>query len=98
MSIILDLHIHSRFSRACSPQLTQENIDEACRIKGVDIISSGDFTFPNWYKSLQSDLEETAPGSGLYRYHKSLDNKVSFLIGTEVSLVYRDGNKAMPLT
>lgn len=94
MSTILDLHIHSRYSRACSPQLTLNNIDAACRIKGVDVISCGDFTFPGWHSSLKEELEETFPGSGLYRHKLAPDNKVNFLIGTEVSLVYKDQGKA----
>jgi uncharacterized protein (TIGR00375 family) len=58
MQQILDLHIHSKYSRACSRNLTLENIDKACRIKGVDIIATGDFTYPEWFKSIKEELEE----------------------------------------
>ena len=53
MRQVADLHIHSRFSRACSPELTLGNIDKTCRIKGVDIIATGDFTFPDWFKEIK---------------------------------------------
>ncbi|MDD4333406.1 MAG: endonuclease Q family protein [Patescibacteria group bacterium] len=58
MRQVLDLHIHSRYSRACSRNLTLENIDKVCRVKGVDIIATGDFTYPEWFKSIKEDLEE----------------------------------------
>ena len=55
MRQILDLHIHSRFSRACSPQLLLANIDRVCRTKGVDIIATGDFTYPDWFTSIKKE-------------------------------------------
>jgi uncharacterized protein (TIGR00375 family) len=66
MKQILDLHIHSKYSRACSPQLTLANIDAACRTKGIDIIATGDFTYPLWFKSIKDELEEIGT-SGLYQ-------------------------------
>ena len=57
MQQILDLHIHSRYSRACSPQLTLENIDAACRTKGVNVIATGDFTYPAWFESINKELK-----------------------------------------
>ena len=94
MRQILDLHIHSKYSRACSPQLTLENIDRACRTKGVDIIATGDFTFPDWFFDIKNQLEETKQGSGLYRLKKASDDKIKFLLSTEVALIYKSGNKA----
>ncbi|NCQ16097.1 DNA helicase UvrD, partial [Candidatus Falkowbacteria bacterium] len=61
MRQILDLHIHSKYSRSCSPELTLENIEAACRIKGVDIIATGDFTFPEWFSDIKNKLEEIPP-------------------------------------
>ncbi len=58
MQIIADLHIHSRFSRACSPQLTLENIDKYCQMKGVDVMATGDFTHPQWFKEMKEQLIE----------------------------------------
>jgi len=94
MSYILDLHIHSRYSRACSPQLTLANIDAFCRSKGVDIIATGDFTYPAWFKSLSEELTEIAPGAGLYKLKTAADDKVKFILSTELSLIYKDGGKA----
>ncbi|MFA5754189.1 MAG: endonuclease Q family protein [Patescibacteria group bacterium] len=97
MRQILDLHIHSRYSRACSPKLTLANIDAACRVKGVDIIATGDFTFPAWFESIKSELIETAPQSGLYRLKTAPDDKVKFILSTEVALIYKDEEKCRRL-
>ena len=93
MRQILDLHIHSRYSRACSPQLTLVNIDKACRLKGVDIIATGDFTYPAWFESIKSELKETFPKSGLYKLKTATDDKVKFILSTEVALIYKDKDK-----
>ena len=108
MRQILDLHIHSKYSRSCSPELTLPNIDRACRIKGVDIIATGDFTFPEWFSDIKNKLEEIPPTpssssadklyqgggkSGLYRLKSAKDDKVKFLLSTEVALIYKDGGK-----
>jgi uncharacterized protein (TIGR00375 family) len=93
MRQILDLHIHSRYSRACSPKLTLANIESACRMKGVDIIATGDFTYPAWFESIRSELIETFSGSGLYKLKSAPDDKIKFILSTEVALVYKDEEK-----
>lgn len=93
MQQILDLHIHSKYSRACSTQLTLENIEAACRVKGVDIIATGDFTFPAWFSDIKNKLTETKAGSGLYKLKSAKDDKVKFILSTEVALIYKDGGK-----
>lgn len=76
MQQILDLHIHSKYSRSCSPELTLENIDMACRAKGVDIIATGDFTFPAWFNDIKNKLIEIKIGAGLYKLKNSKDDKI----------------------
>jgi len=93
MRQILDLHIHSRYSRACSPQLTLVNIEKTCRIKGVNIIATGDFTYPAWFESIKNELKEIAPGAGLYKLKTAPDDKVKFILSTEVALIYKDKEK-----
>lgn len=94
MQQILDLHIHSKYSRSCSPLLTLPNIEAACRIKGVDIIATGDFTYPEWFSEIKNKLVETAAGSGLYKLKTAKDEKVKFILSAEVALIYKDGGKA----
>jgi PHP family Zn ribbon phosphoesterase len=71
MRFIADLHIHSKYSRACSPQLTLENIDAWCAVKGIDIVSCADFTHPVWFKEIQEKLEPSR-FPGLYQLKNGL--------------------------
>lgn len=91
MKKILDLHIHSPYSRACSPRLTLKNIAMAAEDKGVDIIGTGDFTHPSWFSALKKELKEIE-GSGLYRL-KEESSKTLFILSSEVSLIYKDGGR-----
>ena len=43
-----DLHIHSRYSRATSKELTPEHLDLWAEKKGINIVGTGDFTHPAW--------------------------------------------------
>ncbi|HPW05892.1 MAG TPA: endonuclease Q family protein [bacterium] len=95
MRRILDLHLHSRYSRACSPRLTLVNIAQTAQTKGVDIIATGDFTHPAWFEAISKELEEIG-NTGLYHL-KDGSSKTLFLLSTEVSLVYKDGGKVRRL-
>ncbi len=92
MQQILDLHIHSKYSRACSHNLTLENIENTCRKKGIDIIATVDFTFPEWFFNIKNELEEIGK-TGLYKLKKAPDDKVKFILSTEIALIYKKGDK-----
>ena len=70
MKTVLDLHIHSRFSRACSKDLTLPTIAKWCERKGIDVVGTGDFTHPAWRAEIERDLEPAEPG--LFRLKSSL--------------------------
>lgn len=53
---IADLHIHSRYSRATSRDLTPENLDFQARRKGIRVLGTGDFTHPAWRQELKEKL------------------------------------------
>ncbi len=91
MKIIADLHIHSRFSRACSPQLTLPNLDKWGAIKGVNLLTVGDFTHPVWIKECQSQLK--AEGNGFYQLKKGSQG-THFIFTTEISFIYKKADKA----
>lgn len=93
MKTILDLHIHSKYARACSPQLTLSNIDTTCREKGIGIVATGDFTYPAWFKAIKEETEEIGT-TGLYKLKTAPDKKLKFILSTELSLIYKDNNKA----
>lgn len=87
---ILDLHIHSRYSRACSKDLELLKIAAACEIRGIDIVSTGDFTHPKWFESIKSELVEDT--EGVYRL-KNTESKTRFLVGTEVASIKKHKEK-----
>src|SRR3989344_1157281 len=70
MRVISDLHIHSKYSRACSKDLVPQNLDKWAKIKGVNLLGTGDFTHPRWFAELRESLEEAEPG--FYRLRDSL--------------------------
>jgi uncharacterized protein (TIGR00375 family) len=82
--VFADLHIHSRFSRACSKDITIENLEKWARIKGLGLLGTGDFTHPLWLKELKEKLEER---EGIL-YSKS---GFKFLLTGEISLMYTQG-------
>ena len=90
---ICDFHIHSKYSRACSPSLTLENIGKTAKIKGVDIIATADFTFPAWFSDINEQLEEINK-TGLYKLKSdNSNNYTKFLLSTEISLIYKKNDK-----
>ncbi len=98
MKIISDLHIHSRYSRACSKDITIENLEKYARIKGVTLLGTGDFTHPQWIKELKKKLVEDENGILWTKKTKtipakSLQSPFPFIWQTEISLMYKEDGK-----
>lgn len=87
MIFISDLHIHSGYSRACSKQISVENLEKYAKIKGVDLLGTGDFQHPIWIKHLKENLKEDQ--NGILR----TKNGFPFLWQTELSLMYTQDGK-----
>ena len=49
---LADLHIHSRYSRACSRTLAPETIAVWAQLKGIGVVATGDITHPAWLAEL----------------------------------------------
>jgi uncharacterized protein (TIGR00375 family) len=88
MRVVADLHIHSRFARACSKQITLSALERGARLKGLGLLGTGDFQHPKWQQELKDELTEI-PGTGIYQ----TKNGFPFTYQTEISLVYTDGGK-----
>ena len=101
MRIITDWHLHSRFSRACSKDLTLENNALWCEKKGVNILGTADFTHPKWLAEIKDQLVEDQPG--LYKLKNPPVSPLRkggaeicdtrFMMTTEVAQIYRKGDK-----
>jgi uncharacterized protein (TIGR00375 family) len=109
MRIIADLHIHSRFSRATSAKLTPPSLERWARIKGINLLGTGDCTHPRWLAELREQLTEAE--EGLYSLRgevraafdagpalaEGLPNPgeapVRFVLTGEISTIYKRGDK-----
>lgn len=96
MQTILDLHVHSKYSRACSPNLELPQIAAACAVRGIDIVATGDFTHPRWFEHLKEMLQEDQPG--IYKLKSEGKEKLEtrnwklgmgtrFIVGTEIASI-----------
>lgn len=87
MRIIADLQIHSRFARATSKALTLANLEKWARVKGIDLLGTGDFQHPKWNAEIKAELREDE--RGVLRSKSGFP----FLWQTEISLMFSQGGK-----
>jgi ATP-dependent DNA helicase UvrD/PcrA len=98
-----DLHIHSRFSRACSKDCDLEHLAWWARRKGITVVGTGDFTHPAWRDELRESLVPAEPG--LFRLGRearermprpalaSCGGEVRFMLSAEISTIYRGADR-----
>ncbi|GGK96019.1 hypothetical protein Ppa06_64130 [Planomonospora parontospora subsp. parontospora] len=99
-----DLHIHSKYSRACSRDSDLEHLAWWARRKGVTLLGTGDFTHPAWFEHLRESLVPAEPG--LFRLREDLERETArtlppalaagplrFTLSVEVATVYRRGGR-----
>ena len=92
-----DFHIHSRYSRATSKELSIENLYLAAERKGLKVIGTGDFTHPEWQREIYEKLEPLE--NGLLRIKRGLldpfeerriqgpREEIFFILSTEISCI-----------
>ena len=98
-----DLHIHSRFSRACSKTCDIPSLAWWALRKGITVVGTGDFTHPAWAQELRETLVPAEPG--LLRLRPELEARlrrtaparcaqpVRFMLSSEISTIYRGGER-----
>jgi uncharacterized protein (TIGR00375 family) len=86
MKFIADFHIHSKYSRATSPDMNIKTLSEYAKLKGISLLGTGDFTHHLWLEELKSTLKDS--GNGLFEY-----NGVNFMLTGEVSSIYSKNGK-----
>ncbi len=99
MFYIADLHIHSPYSRATSSESNLAGLLGWARLKGINVVGSGDFTHPAWFASLKERLEPAEPGLFRLRGEEVVPSPlagiadgaapVRFLLSAEVSCIYK---------
>lgn len=90
MRVITDFHLHSKYSRACSKELTLPNIAKACEKKGINLIGTSDVTHPAWRSHMGEHLVHDKGGAFMLADGSSATR---FLLSTELSCVYKRGGK-----
>lgn len=108
MDLIVDLHIHSRYSRATSKESTLEGLYRWGKIKGINIIGTGDFTHPEWFAEIQEKLVPDA--GGFYRLRNDLvmqidrelppsvrEKLILFVPTAEIATIFSRGGKVRKL-
>ncbi len=86
MQLIADLHIHSRFSRATSRDMSVAGVAKMAKRKGIGLVATADFTHPQYRAELKQEL--TDDGSGLF-----VHDGVRFILSTELNLLYNQGGR-----
>ncbi|OIO23279.1 hypothetical protein AUJ13_03805 [Candidatus Micrarchaeota archaeon CG1_02_49_24] len=89
MKLIADLHIHSKYSRATSPDMNLAEIAKWARLKGINIVATGDFTHPQWFAELRKNLKSL--GNGLFFCADIPD--IKFMLTSEVSNIFESAGK-----
>jgi DNA helicase II / ATP-dependent DNA helicase PcrA len=94
-----DLHVHSKYSRACSRDCDVRNLAWWARRKGITVLGTGDFTHPAWAQELRETLEPAEPG--LFKLRDDIDadvlrklppnchGEVRFVLEVEISTIYK---------
>lgn len=108
MELIVDLHVHSHYSRATSKDCTIEGLYKWGKIKGINIIGTGDFTHPAWFEEFQQKLESDE--GGLFRLKDDIaasidanlpssvrSNFIRFVPTVEIATIFSKGGKVRKL-
>jgi len=103
MKFIADLHVHSKFSRATAKNLDFENLYIAAQLKGISVVGTGDFTYPQWFAEICEKLEPAEEGLFKLRDEiaklcdeqvpNSCRSSVRFILSTEISNIYKKNDK-----
>ncbi len=86
MRIYADFHIHSRYSRATSKEMSVPNLAYWAEKKGLNLLGTGDFTHPIWLRELKTVLKPSE-FEGFYSYKGTF-----FILTAEINTIFeREG-------
>ncbi len=103
MEFFADLHLHSQYSVATSKFMNPMDLYKSAKLKGINLLGTGDFTHPYYFKELKEILEESK--SGFFQLNPEITKKIDkslpkklriqteFILSTEVSSVYKKNGK-----
>ena len=73
MEIIADLHLHSKYSRAVSRDMVLPIMTKFAKQKGLNLLTTSDWTHPMWMREIKTNLEEVE--SGIYGLRSLANDK-----------------------
>src|ERR1041385_1864952 len=101
---VVDLHIHSHYSRATSKDCDFAGLYRWGKLKGINIIGTGDFTHPKWFTEMREKLVPAEPG--LFRLRDEIaepidaslppsvrDQFIRFVPSVEIANIYKKGDR-----
>lgn len=95
MQVVADLHLHSKYSRAVSQQMILPEMTRWGAKKGINLLTTSDWTHPLWFREIRNQLEEV--GEGVYKLKvesgELKDKDVKFILTTEISSIYKEKEK-----
>lgn len=77
MIIRTDLHIHSLYSAATSKNMVISTIASQAKLKGLDLVGTGDAFHPGWLKIIKDNTEPS--DNGIYSVKECDDSKTRLL-------------------
>lgn len=93
VDIVADLHLHSKYSRAVSPQMTPPVMAQYGEQKGIDLLATGDWTHPVWFREIRNFLEEAEEGLYKIKNPTRQNEKTRFLLSVEIACIYSQNGK-----
>ena len=93
MRIIADLHIHTKYSRATSRDMVLPTIALWARMKGINLVGTGDFTHPAHFAAIEKELVPLGNGLLVQRGKETEDGAVRFMLTAEISNIYSQGGR-----
>ncbi len=106
--LIVDLHVHSHYSRATSKNADLAGLYRWGKLKGINIIGTGDFTHPEWFREMQEQLQPV--DGGFYKLKDELaapidaslppsvrEQTILFVPTVEIATIYKKGERVRKL-
>src|SRR5208337_3516282 len=75
------------YSRATSEQMNIREIARYSKMKGLNLVGTGDFTHPQWLKEIKETLTPEQD-TGLFKLTGNADFPVRFMLTTEVCTIF----------
>lgn len=108
MELIVDVHVHSHYSRATSKNCTIEGLYFWGKQKGINVIGTGDFTHPKWFNEFREKLVPVE--GGLFELKPEIaseidktlpssvrKNLIRFVPSVEISTIYKKNDRVRKL-